>query len=266
MKKRQGAILTTALAAVLAAAALSGCAVSGGAAGNQGAAGSGGTVQAAGQGLSAAAENVISAEGEGVVTVTPDIATLELSITTEGAEAASVRDQNTASYQQVVKFLKGRGIAEGSIATTNVYLNPQYDWSSDVQQLVGYTMETDITVSDIPLSELGSIMDEAVSNGANGIRSVSYKSSQFDETYNEALALAVENARSKAEAMAEASGVTLGSVTGVTEYGANTEARYTQNRMSLTAAPEMAAGDSAMNVMPGELSVKANVSVRFGLQ
>ena len=52
MKKRQGAILTTALAAVLAAAALSGCAVSGGAAGNQAAAGTGRT-------------NPLSSEGKG---------------------------------------------------------------------------------------------------------------------------------------------------------------------------------------------------------
>lgn len=256
MKKRQAAVLT----AVLAAAALSACAANGGGTGT----GSG--AQRLGQPQREETAGTVSADGTGEVFVAPDIAAVYLSVITEGTDAETVRDQSTEEYNQVVAFLKERGVEEGSIATTNVFLNPQYDWSGETQKIVGYTMQTDITVSDIPIGELGSLLDETVSRGINGIQNVQYLSSAYDEKYQEALQLAVENARSKAEAMAEASGVTLGSVTGVTEYGANTEARYTQNRMSLTAAPEMAAEDSAMNVMPGELSVKANVSVRFGLQ
>lgn len=226
-------------------------------------------VQSSGQNGLTQTANVISATGEGKVQVTPDMAELAMSITTEGEDAETVRDQNQERYNQVVAFLQERGIEEQSIATTDVYLNPQYDWSGNTQTLVGYTMETDIQVSDIPLEELGSLMDEAVSQGINGIRSVSYLSSQFDEKYNEALTLAVEHARSKAEAMAKAGGVSLGGLVNVTEYGGNTAARYTKslaNTMVAGAAMEEAATDTGMNIMPGELTVEANINAVFSVE
>ena len=62
--------------------------------------------------------------------------------------------------------------------------------------------------------------------GVNQIESVTYFSSQYDESYQEALKGAVAMARSKAEAMAEASGKKLSSVVDIQEYGYNPQARY----------------------------------------
>ena len=255
MKKRQAAVLT----AVLAAAALSACAANGGGTGT----GSG--AQSLGQPQREETAGTVSADGTGEVFVAPDIAAVYFSVITEGTDAETVRDQSTEEYNQVVAFLKERGVEEGSIATTNVFLNPQYDWSGETQKIVGYTMQTDITVSDIPIGELGSLLDEAVSRGINGIQNVQYLSSAYDEKYQEALQLAVENARSKAEAMAEASGISLGSVTGVTEYTADTGARYAKNQASMAVAAE-AAADAGMNMMPGELSIKAEVNAVFSVE
>ena len=159
MKKRQAAVLT----AVLAAAALSACAANGGGTGT----GSG--AQSLGQPQREETAGTVSADGTGEVFVAPDIAAVYLSVITEGTDAETVRDQSTEEYNQVVAFLKERGVEEGSIATTNVFLNPQYDWSGETQKIVGYTMQTDITVSDIPIGELGSLLDEAVSRGINGM-------------------------------------------------------------------------------------------------
>ena len=267
MKKKLAGILT---AAAVAAAALSGCAAqAGSSAQNAGAAVSGAVSGGAGAAAGDTAANSITAEGEGKVQVVPDIAEISLNITTDGTDAQQVKEENTQKYNQVVDFLRAQGIGETSIKTEDVYLNPKYDWSSDEQKLVGYTMTTSLRVSDIPIDNAGALLDSAVGQGINGIQSISYLSSEYDAKYNEALKLAVENAKSKADAIAEAGGVSADGVISVTEHGSNTAARYTSNLMSArsSVAPEAgAAADQAMSVMPGELEVEAHVTVSFQIR
>ena len=110
-------------------------------------------------------------------------------------------------------------------------------------------MNTQLTVSDIPIDEAGSIMSQSVVAGVNSIDNVSYFCSTYDESYQEALKKAIEMDKGKASAMAEASGRTLGEVSNVEEYGYNPYARYTgymrggsdRNEMAMeTAAAAMA--------------------------
>ena len=72
----------------------------------------------------------------------------------------------------------------------------------------------------------GSILSKSVEAGVNRIDSVSYFSSNYDASYEEALKGAMEVARTKAQALAEASGKTLGAVARVEEFGYNPSTRY----------------------------------------
>ena len=259
MKKKIAGITA---AVLFSAAALAGCAAGSGAQANAGAVAVGTQASSADTGFF----GTITAEGEGKVSAVPDIAQLSLRVTTQGADAKTAKDENTKLYNQVVEFLKGEGIAEGSLQTENVYLNPVYDWSGNTQTLTGYSMETDLLVSDIPVDQLSGLLDKAVDAGINGIQSVTYMCSAYDEKYNEALQLAVENAKSKADAIAAAGGISAGTMQSVSEYGANTAARYT----NAVSARSMAAAESApamdMAVMPGELEITARVSASFEIQ
>lgn len=128
-------------------------------------------------------------------------------------------------------------------------------------------MNTEITVSDIPIDQAGEILSQSVTAGVNQIESVTYFSSQYDESYQEALKGAVAMARSKAEAMAEASGKKLSSVVDIQEYGYNPQARYSSyNAPAAKMAVEETAAASDMAVMPGEVSVEAQVTVTYGLE
>lgn len=259
--------------ALATAAALSGCAAqaqSAQAGAGNGAAGASGGSTAIGTAVgaaNAAYQSSITAEGEGKVQVVPDIAEISLNVTTEGTDAGQVKDENTKKYNDVVAFLQEKGIAETSIRTEDVSLNPKYDWSSSEQQLIGYTMTTSLRVSDIPIDTLGGLLDSAVDAGINGVQSVRYLSSSYDEKYNEALKLAVENAKSKASAIAEAGGVSLGAVTGVTEHGADTSARLGNVMMSARSeAGAMESAADSMSVMPGQLEITANITASFAVQ
>ena len=85
-------------------------------------------------------------------------------------------------------------------------MSPIYDWNSGQQKVKGYQMNTSITVSDILVENIGKIITDSVASGVNELDSVQYLCSDYDEKYQEALKKAVEMAKGKADAMAEADG------------------------------------------------------------
>lgn len=111
-------------------------------------------------------------------------------------------------------------------------MNPRYNWSGDERTLIGYEAVTTLTVSDLPLDQVGGILAQSVSAGINNIQSISYLSSKYDESYQEALSLAIAAARTKAEGMAQAAGCQLGEISALNEQSTYSEARYTDNALA----------------------------------
>ena len=210
-------------------------------------------------------DQVISVTASEEVKVTPDIAELNLSVTSQEADAQSCQEANSQAVNQVTEALKAQGIQDTSIQTSNYNLYPIYDWENG-QTITGYTMETVITVSDVAIDTVGDVLTAAVNAGVNNIQSVNYMSSQYDESYRQALEMAVQSAYEKANAMAIAGGCSLGEVVKIEERSTNSAARYTAiSNMSMedsAAAPAAAAGAA---VMPGQVSVEANILVEYAV-
>ena len=160
-------------------------------------------------------------------------------------------------------MLKQLGIEENSIRTTGYYLNPVYDWSGSIQLLTGYEAVTTLTISDLPMDQVGEVLTQSVDAGVNNIQSISYLSSEYDTAYQEALSLAVAAARTKAEALAQAEGCTVGEILSIQETSGYTQARY--NDTALTQST-MSAAEESVSIMPGELDIEASVVVEFSMQ
>ena len=199
------------------------------------------------------------------VSVVPDIAEIVYSIQTQGADAQTCQADNSAVSDQVVALLAQLGVAENSIRTTGYYLNPLYDWSGSMQVLTGYEAVTTLTVSDLPMDQVGEVLTQSVDAGVNNIQSISYLSSEYDSAYQEALSLAVAAARTKAEALAQAEGCTVGEILSIQETSGYTEARYNDNALAQATMANAAAEDS-LSIMPGELDIEASVIVEFAMQ
>ena len=213
-------------------------------------------------------ENRITVSSAETVQVVPDMAEISFSVVTEQENAEACQQENTENLNRLLEYLKGLGFEDKSIATSGFSLYPRYDWSTNRQVLVGYEMSTDVTVSDVPMEQAGGILTDAVTNGANRINSVSYYSSGYDEAYNEALAKAVELARSKGEALAKASGKKLGEVRSIQEFSDSQYGRYVDSDMRMSSknmAMEGAGAAADMGVMPGEMQITAEISVEFAL-
>ncbi len=212
-------------------------------------------------------DNRISLVSSETVEVVPDMAELQISIRTEHVDAKVCQQENTKKLNQLLEYLKGEGYEEESIETSGFSLNPRYDWSDNTQKLVGYDMRTSVTVTDIPMEKIGAMLTSVVENGANEIDSVSYFSSQYDQAYNQALAKAIELSKGKGEALAEASGMKLGPVLKIQEQSDNQYGRYVSANVTASKNLAMAAAGEAvaMDVMPGEMQVTAEITVEFEL-
>ena len=169
-------------------------------------------------------------------------------IATEDADAEKCQQVNAEKLNGLLEYLKGQGVAETSIATSDFSLNPMYDWSGNTRKLVGYEMRTQVEVSNVALDQVGSLLSQGVAAGANEIQSISYYSSTYDEAYADALARAVERAKTRASVLAEASGQELGYVINIEEYGDRQEGRYVTSNMSMKSAPGAGAAEEAVMV------------------
>ncbi len=202
--------------------------------------------------------------GTSSVQMVPDRAQISFGVSTEGATAKAAQEQNTKDVNAVLAKLKELEVKDESIQTSGYDMYPQYDYSEDSNgKIIGYSVQTTLTVKDLEIADAGNILTECVAAGINNVTDVSYSSSKYDESYQQALKEAIQSAEAKAKVMAEASGMTLGPVTVMSEGYQDDSARYLRKAMNET----MATADAAsVSVMPGEIQIQANVSVTYQLQ
>lgn len=213
------------------------------------------------------AGETITVTGREEVKVVPDMAQIEYAVYTQADTADACQTENAENLNKTIETLKGLGVGENSIQTSAYGLNPIYDWNSGNQEITGYEMTTRITVSDIPIDQAGTILSQSVVAGVNQIDAVSYFSSNYDASYQEALKGAIAVAQAKAQAIAEAGGKTVAGIVNVEEYGYNPEVRYSNYSGSgARAVEETAAAAMDMGVMPGQVSVEAQVNVEFAIE
>lgn len=210
----------------------------------------------------------VTVTGTDSVSVAPDVADLSLAVRTEAADAATCQDQTAQTVNAVKAALVAFGVPEESIVTADVSLYPQYDYSSSVETIVGYQMYVGVTVKGLAIDQVGDAISTATGAGANVVNNVSYYCSDYDAQYQQALLLAIEQARSKAEAIAGATGAVLGDPVSVTEGYQNAQYRVTSNLAY--AADEAATADSgasaaqmSIDVDPGDIEIEATVTVEY---
>lgn len=214
-------------------------------------------------GLPALAETVpatISVTGEGKVEIAPDMATLNLGVTTEADSAAAALKANSDGIAGALSRLKAAGIEDRDIQTSGLTLNPRYDYSSDGSdpKITGYIAANMVTVRVRDLGVLGQTLDAVVTDGANTLGALGFGLQNPDDTMDEARRRAVVDAARKAALYAEAAGVKLGRVVSVSDQG-----NYGGPQPMMMAEARFAKDAGSVPVASGELTIGATVSVVY---
>ena len=154
----------------------------------------------------------ITTSAQGEATVTPNRATIELSVQTRAASASAAGAENARRQRAVMDTLRKLGLRDDQLSTINynVYPETRYDERTRESQLIGYNVTNTIRADVRRIDQVGPLIDAALGAGANMISSLSFYAAETDAARRSALTQAVTKARADAEAIARAAGGSLG--------------------------------------------------------
>lgn len=202
-------------------------------------------------------------EGQGKVTIIPDIAKVTLGIDESGSSLASVQASVNTKSKSLVAALKKLGIEEKDIKTVSYNVFPEYNYESQPPRITGYRVSISYEVKVEDFDKINEVVVIATQSGANLVGGVSFEVN--DETknkkLNEARELAVKEAKEKAQGLAKAAGVSLGKILNISEF----PSFEPPTPIALKEGVDM--GQPARpEITPGETELSVTVSLSFEIR
>lgn len=199
----------------------------------------------------------LAAEGTGTVLAAPDIVIIDIGVSTRGDTPAEALAGNNTEMRRVIDAVIAAGVPETDIATSNFSISPLYDDQYGTRgnagpAIVGYEVSNQVTVRIAGVETSSAILDQVVAAGANRINSIRFDIAEPQPLRDQALAAAIAEARRQAELMADAAGVTLVRIIGVSSY-ANAQPMYERAFAALESTP----------IMGGQQAVTATATVTY---
>ena len=160
---------------------------------------------------STSSNRTISVSAEGKTVVTPDIAKINFSVVTEGADTVKISDENIKKMNKAIDFIKAEGVESKDIQTAGYNLSPRYEYDEDKRKsfISGYTLTQTVYVKIRDFSKISSVLGALPGFGINDISSLSFDVENQDEFLKAARDQAFEKAFAKAKEMARQNGVKI---------------------------------------------------------
>ena len=202
----------------------------------------------------------ITVSGSASVTLKADYAQVSVGVSTIAPTVDEASRKNAEAIHAVIAALKEAGVQEDDIATSNYSVYAEYDYSSfGGQKLTGYNVSNQLDVIIRDMEHIGATLDKATAAGANTIHSIQFLSTQADAAQDEAIVYAVQDAMRRAELLAKAAGLQLGSIVSISDSTTG----YSVVTRSYKSSMDLATGNS---ILPDDASVSASVTIVFELK
>ena len=207
--------------------------------------------------------SVIVTQGEAVVRRAPDRAWLTVAAETRSSRAEDARTQNAEAMTAVQEALAKAGLPKDALRTTGFAVRPEFDYNDGRSILRGYVVRNQIDVRIDDLEQLSAVVDAV--NAPKHV-AISVHGPRFDlkdeaAARNEALTAAVTDALGRARAIAAGAKRTMGNVIRVDEAGTEPMPPPQPVMMRMSAAE-----DASTPITPGEIEVRARVTVTVALE
>jgi len=170
--------------------------------------------------------DTISFSATGEVTVIPDLAVINLTVTTENKDLNEAIIENSQSMNNTITFLKNNGVDSSDIKTTRYNMYPRYEYEGEYRNryIAGYEITQTLTIKIRDLSKVGEIISGVTENGVNNIGNIQFTVDDNQLFLEEARSIAIKNAKQKAEEISKEVGIKLGKIVGFSDnnLGINT--------------------------------------------
>jgi len=210
-------------------------------------------------------QHTINVTGRGETFITPDVANISFSVETMADTASAAVKENADKTSKVLKTLKSQIGKDDKLSTTGYDLSPVYEYNNQTKkpEFKGYRATNVIMVKTYNLNKLGNLIDSATKAGSNNIQGLSFDTTKRDEYRREILVKAVQDAKTTAETVANASGVKLMKIYQISPSYDYPIPVYRDFALRNKAA---FAETASTPIEAGEISIKASVNIVFGIE
>jgi uncharacterized protein len=165
----------------------------------------------------------VTVTGVGQARVIPDEAVVVIGVESQALTAREAITENNEQMQAVLDALQEAGIPSTDIQTRTLSLFPRYDGDRQAPggglgEITGYTAANQVEVRLRQIANVGDIIDAAIMAGANTITGIRFEVTDPIQVLDQVRVEAMNDARRKAEQLAELAGASLGNVMSISEF------------------------------------------------
>lgn len=191
--------------------------------------------------------------GQGQIITVPDMAVVRLGVETAGDDLSAIQRENAQLSQAVVDYLKSSGVTD--VKTYRYSIDRRYEYENGNQIDRGFTVRNIFEIRLEEMEQVGTVIDGAITNGANTVDFISFEVSDVQAYYQQALNQAVINAMDKADSLAVLLGLSTSPVPVKIIESSAPVMPFSQRVLSERTF--------ATPIEPGNLTIEAFVSVDF---
>lgn len=211
-----------------------------------------------------AEKSTLVVSGSASVALEADCASAVLGVNISGTDLTSLQQQANSTVEAICAALVQAGMNEKDITTNFIYITPNYNYGMSYDgapEFSGYTIENTLSIETDQIDMLGAYIDAAFAAGANSFNSINFSAKNDAEARKLALEMAVQDARSKAEIIAAASGMGIENIVEIQVGGISSYAKSAYDGFNGYAMESAAA--TGTTVRASQVLVTADVQITY---
>lgn len=214
-----------------------------------------------------------SVQGTGTVNGTPDQSDISFTVSKTATTLQDAQNQANTSMNTIISDLNKIGVSKKDIQTSNYNSSPNYSDNEVSQPVIivnppsqtieSYTVSEDVDVTIHNTLNSAPVIDSVTKDNAQNISgpNLTFSDAKQQQLDNQARITAIDNAKQKAQSLANAAGIKLGKVINVQE--SQPMPIYPFHPMMLSAKPVQAAASVLTQINPGQNTVTATITLIY---
>jgi uncharacterized protein YggE len=208
--------------------------------------------------------NSIYVGADGKFESAPDTAVLQFNISVQEATPQAAYQHASKDTEQVREVLRANSIEPKAANLGFLSVQPVYEWKPK-QRVIGYRVTTDVTLKLKDFSKIGPITQQLAEANVSETQTLNYTLETIDEAKNKAVEDAYRRARNSADAIARASGRTVGELSYASVDTFENQRIMPHMARAMSAMAEAAPAPTE-GFTPQTVTVTAHVNALFNLK
>jgi uncharacterized protein YggE len=209
--------------------------------------------------------NSVYVGADGKFESAPDTALIRFTISVQEDTSQKAYDHASKDAEQVRQVLRANDIEPKAANIGFFSVQPVYEWKPK-QKVIGYRVSTDVTLKLKDFTKIGPITQQLADANVSETQTLNYTLENIDEAKNKAVEDAYRRARNSADAIARASGRTVGELSYASVDTFENQRVPVPRMRAMAAMAPAAAPAPTEEFTPQTVTVTAHVNALFNLK